>query len=323
MKDFVKLTKETWQFYLTALCILLLPVVSNNIYILKQLDSSRKVKCELFSLADIFLEKADGYDLINFWVALFGIVFLLFVRHFVFVDKRVMEFNIFLPVKKRKAVMHDYFCCLGVFVVPWLVTMCTFTVAQSVHNHAVLEINGALRAEAENAGRKLWEIGSLYLLYLVFAFTLLYLGIVIFKNSILGMAFMAVVWGMAFFLENLAEDSISGIGSLVSPEYFLNFICNKQKTEGIVMLAEMIILIILLIVLAADKRELSKGKWSYFPIIDMLLTVLGGVFVTLICYGIFFIGPLVCLVVGVSVFSLLCCLLNQGKHIKSANWEVK
>ena len=99
--NFVKLTKETWQFYLTALCVILLPVVSNNMYVLRELKLQKENTVHLYKLSEEFLEKTNGGDLLSFWVVIAGIVILLFIRHFLFMDRRTMEFQFSLPVKKR------------------------------------------------------------------------------------------------------------------------------------------------------------------------------------------------------------------------------
>lgn len=323
MKDFVKLTKETGQFYLTALCVALLPVISNNIYILKQLKPRGGEKCVLYSMAEIFFDKADAYDLVNFWVVLFGIALFLFGRHFPFINKRTMEFQIFLPVKKRVAVLHDYICSLGVIVIPWFVTMCTFAVAQGINNSTVIAGNGALKEEAANAGSELWKTGSCYLLCLVCAFTLLYLGIVICKNGIVGMAIMAAIWRTAVFVETLVcSDSL--FGNLLTPEYFLNSIYHTpNEKKGLVILAGFTALMFLFIMIAAEKRELSRGKWFYFPLLDYLLPVLCGAFAAFMCYVVFWIQTPVSAVVGMVICGLLLFMLKWEKLVKSDSWEVK
>lgn len=323
MKDFVKLTKETWQFYLTSLCIALFPVVSNNIYLLKQLKPNGESKQVLYSMAYIFFDKADGYDLVNFWVALFGMILLLFARHFSFMDRRAMEFEMFLPVKKRTVVIHDYICSLGVVVIPWLVTMCTFAVAQGKKNNAVIAVYGVLKGEAVNAGSEFWKTGLYYLLYLVCAFTLFYLGIVICKNGIVGMAIMAAVWGTAYFMAEIPNTRRMS-GNLLTPEFFLNYIYHTpHEKEGLVILAQTTVLMILFIIIAAEKRELSRGKWFYFPLLDYLLPVLCGVFAANICYAVFWIEGLVSAIVGAAICGLLLCMLKWEKHEKSDRLEVK
>ncbi|MDE6434133.1 MAG: hypothetical protein K2L07_07870 [Lachnospiraceae bacterium] len=323
MKDFVKLTKETWQFYLTSLCIALLPVVSNNIYVLKELKPDGESKQILYSMADIFFDKADGYDLVNFWVALFGMILLLFVRHFSFMDRRAMEFEMFLPVKKRIVVIHDYIFSLGVIVIPWLVTMCTFAIAQSKNNNAVIAVNGVLKGETVNADSEFLKTGLYYLLYLVCAFTFFYLGIVICKNGIVGMAIMAAVWGTVYFMVEI-PDTRAMFGNLLTPEFFLDYIYHTPyEKKGLLNLVGITVLMILFIIIAAEKRELSRGKWFYFPLLDYLLPILCGIFAANICYAIFWVAELVSVIVGAAICGLLLLMMKWDKHGKSDRLEVK
>lgn len=323
MKDFVKLTKETWRFYLASLCIALLPVISNNIYVLRQLKPKDSSEQALYAMAEIFWDKADAYDLINFWVALLGMALLLFVRHFSFVDRRTMEFQMFMPVKKRMAAIHDYICSLGVIVIPWLVTICTFAIAQARHNSALIATDQAWKEEAQIAGMELWKVGLCYLLYLVCAFTILYLGIVICKNGIVGMAVMAAVWSIAYFLE-VYESSGSLLGYLLTPEFFLRDLYHKPAgMTGLANLFGVTVFMILLIIIAAEKRELSRGKWFYFPFLDYLFPVVCGVFTANICCRVFWVEDPAAILVGAIICGVLWFLLQRDQRIKSDRWEVK
>jgi len=324
MKDFVKLTKETWQFYLTALCISLLPVVSNNIYVLKQLESNKSNRDSLFFLAEIFFNKADWYDLVNFCLALFGIVILLLAKHVPFMDSRTMEFQTFWPVRKQMTVIHDYILSLGVLIILWMITICMLGVAQNTHNHAVLAVNGMLREEALRAGQELFHAGSCYLLYLVLAYNLLYLGIVICKNCIAGMACMVAVWGIVYMLEEVIYQGGSLFAELLMPSYFFQRIYNTQnERDGIWILAGIAVFLFLLILLAGGRRELSRGKWFYFPVLDYAFSVMCGFFAILLCDCVFEFMPLFCVAAGIAVCGFFFFLQNRDGYKAAENWEVK
>lgn len=327
MKDFVKLTKETWRFYLTALGVILLPVISNNMYVLKEMRLEHKSAQSLYLMADIFINKADGYDLINFWVAITGIAVVLFLRHFSFMDNRTMEFQAFLPVKKSLVVLHDYLCNIGIIIIAWLVTICTFAMAQGLHKNKVVSMSEDLRIEAANAAENLWETGLCYLLYLIGAVSLLYLGSVICKNVIVGMLVMAVAWGMFLFIGNSCLFDLSILDNWLYPDNFLRFIYNIPDKKSIfVILIGGILVLIFLIGLAAKTRELSKGKWFYFRLLDNLAPVVCGAFAAFIFCDIFGAsveGISIALVAGIVVCGILFLLLKRDKLEKEENWEVK
>lgn len=323
MKGFLRLTREAWRFYVAAFGIALILVVSNDIYLISQYKKDAAAGNELIDMAFTFYDKADGYDLVSFWVALAGIVLFLFARHFSFVDKRTMEFQMFWPIKKRTIVIHDYVCSLAVLVVTWLVTIVSFSVTQGAYNQVLIGKNAALKGEAEQAGRLLWEYGSFYLLYLVLIFSLLYLGIIICRNGIAGMVFMGLCWGAANIFEAIYLNE--GWYYLLHPEHVLDYVQRSSEAESrelFIVLAGAVILTDVLIVLAAQRRELSKGKWFYFSWIDYCCIVLSGVLSAFILKDLFWIAPLVALFAGISVSGGLLYLRGRGNG-KAESWEVK
>lgn len=322
MKDFIRLTKEAWRFYLTAFGIALTFVVSNNVYLISQCKKEAATRNTILDMGYIFYNKVDGYDLINFWIALAGIVLFLFVRYFSFVDKRTMEFQMLWPVKKRMLVIHDYVCSAAILVVMWLVTMVSFFVTQEAHNQTVTGKNVLLREAAEQADRQLWEYGGFYLFYLLLMFSLLYLGIIICRNGIVGMMVMGLCWGIVnFFVDVFSYD---GLYNLVDPKYF--FDCLQRDTEvkrrELIILAVVLLLIDVLIVIAAQRRELSRGKWFYFSWIDYFCIALSGVSLVVILLFGFLMTPWIDLLVGISVSGGLLYLRGRDDG-KADRWEVK
>lgn len=323
MKDFIKLTKETWRFYLTAFGIALVFVVSNDVYLISQYKKDAAEGNVLISMANIFYDKADGYDLVSFWVALVGIVLFLFIRHFSFVDKRTMEFQMLWPMKKRMLVIHDYVCSLAVFAGVWLVTMVSFSVTQGIYNQVLIRKNTVLREEAEQAGRQLWEYGSIYLLYLVLIFSLLYLGIIICRNGIAGMVVMGLCWVAAVFFSAICENE--GLCYMMYPTEVFDYVQESTKAacrDMLIILVGTLILTDVLIVLAAQRRELSRGKWFYFSWIDYCCIALSGVWLTFILICDFRIALPISLLAGISVSGGLFYLRGRGNE-KAKSWEVK
>lgn len=323
MKGFIRLTKEAWRFYVAAFGIALIFVVSNDIYLMRQYKEEAALANALMDMAHVFYDKMDGYDLVSFWVALAGIVLLLFIRHFSFVDKRVMEFQMFWPVKKRTLVIHDYVCTLAVLAGEWLVTMVSFSTAQGLCNQALIGKHTVLREEAEQAGRQLWEYGSFYLLYLVLIFSLLYLGIIICRNGIAGMVVIGLCWVDALFLGDICQNEV--LYDMVYPTGFFDYVQRSTKAECrdmLIILVGALILTDVLIVLAAQQRELSKGKWFYFSWIDYCCIVLSGVLLAFILVDSFWIALPIGLLAGISVSGGLLYLRGRGNE-KVGRWEVK
>ncbi|MDD6070157.1 MAG: ABC-2 transporter permease [Clostridiales bacterium] len=328
MKDFVKLTKETWQFYLTALCVILLPVVSNNIYILMDLKVEKEKTVHLYKLSEVFIEKADGSDLLNFWVAIMGIVILLFIRHCSVMDKRTMEFQFFLPVKKRMLVLHDYLCIGGIIVISWLVTMCMFVIAQGMHNKEAILINENLCTEAAQAASELWKNGICYGLYLFCAFSLLYFGMVICRNKIAGIAVVPLIWLSVLFLTaDLSSDWSEDLYIILLPDEFFRYVQDGGTVSTVLLLGGAVFLLIFAIVLAAEKRELSSGRWFYFRWLDWLPVIFSAVNMASFCYsewgrenkGRFIVVMMLALAIGVAVVRFC----EQSIKNSENKWEVK
>lgn len=327
MKDFVKLTKETWQFYLTALCVILLPVVSNNTYILMDLKLEKENTVHLYKLSEVFMEKADGSDLLSFWVAIAGIVILLFIRHFSVMDKRTMEFQAFLPIKKRMLVLHDYLCIGGIIVISWLVTMCMFAIAQGLHNKEAILINENLCAEAAQAVGELWKNGIFYGLYLFCAFSLLYLGMVICRNKIAGIAVVPLIWLSVLFLADPAFDWGADLYIILLPDEFFRYVQEGETVSTVLLLGGVVFFLIFAIVLAAEKRELSSGRWFYFRWLDWLPVIFSAVNMASFCYSEWGRGNKMCfvvvMVIALAIGIAVVRFCERSKKNSENKWEVK
>lgn len=325
MKDFVKLTKETWQFYLTALCVILLPVVSNNMYVLRELKLQKENTVHLYKLSEEFLEKTNGGDLLSFWVVIAGIVILLFIRHFLFMDRRTMEFQFSLPVKKRMMVLHDYLCIGGGIIISWLVTMCMYAVTQGTHNKVAVSMNRNLSMEAAKAASELWKIGFNYVLYLLCAYSLLYLVMIICKKKMAGIAVLFFVWLTCVFCEDIFSESYTYLD--IMPEYFFQNIMNESAFRTVWLLAGILFLLISMIVLAAEKRELSSGRWFYFRWLEWVPIIICCTNGLVFYYnewgcrnkGIFLIGMVIVLAAGFA----LGWFCKQSEKKSRNKWEVK
>lgn len=322
MKDFLKLTKENGKFYLTAFCVALLFVVSNNIYLMRDVRKQYAGGKEICNLAYLFLDKADGYDLVGFWLVLVGLVVIMLIRYVPYIDMRKMEFQMFLPVKKRTIVLQEYLCTVLLIVALWLVSACTYGVVQGSLNRAVIQGNDGMRAEAAFATRNLWSVGGCYLLYLIFICTLLYLGLVICKNGIVGMVFMLFLWGMEYFMSETIYDDL-GYTAIMSPGYFIESIMRNETPQMVILLVVLILICLIFMMLAAEKRELSKGKWFYFSWIDYPVIFLLAIFIVVFCLVGLYMQLSVSLIAGIVVYGILFYLHNRGKTKKTENWEVK
>ena len=87
MKGFVKLTKETWKFYLTVLIVSLLFVIGSSLYLcnelkFKYIDDISSFKADGIVFDSLIVDKAQNNDVLGFFTVVAGIMIVLLIRHF-------------------------------------------------------------------------------------------------------------------------------------------------------------------------------------------------------------------------------------------------
>lgn len=371
MKGFQKFVKQSWDFYLTALLIVLFLVICDSVYICREegvaftgKSIEQQVKSELAqdkgagNIRETLLEgnklcraiedKADSASVMGYYITILGIMVLLAARKYYFTDIRAAEFMETLPVKKSSRVLYDYLSMFAVILAGGLVQAGILLGCQSRYSHAVSAVLGQ---EGNTANDRLLLYMGIYFLFLWLAYTWIYLAMTVTRNPIAGeVIFVLLYWGGWFVEDYLGWKVGYGVYSgtvddmleynmwyrveaFMSPGTFLEELDvatgtvagnNMWMMTGIVVL--LILLGIGLLVMAAGKRDLSRGKLFYFPVLDYLFAVASGAILSawladMVFYNYNYEG--IALVVGIIGGFLIFRLVHPASVKKSAGWEVK
>lgn len=206
MKDFVKLTKETWRFYLTVFLILFLSVICNAIYccnenMVLKYEEGMDIPDMGTAFTDIISDKTDMMlDLLGISMVVITIITVLVIRRFVFMDLRTKEFESFLPVRNKSIVMHTYWFSFGITFVLNAALTVILIIGQTDYNKKLLQAaksmgTGNIAQDYITAPNRelLWNCVC-YFIFTVFLLNIIYLGMLLCKNEIAGMLISVFFW---------------------------------------------------------------------------------------------------------------------------------
>lgn len=368
MKGFRKFIKQSWRFYLIALIIVLFFMVCDSVYICRDeniaftgKDLEQQITAELekaekeqqsalpileqgTDLCNVITDKAENAEIMGFIITIFGIMIILAARRYYCMDFRAIEFIRTLPVKQSSLVVYDYLSMLAVIVIGGLVKAGILLGYQSRYNHTLIKI---LEQKAVVAGRdnivslhndRLLLYMGIYFLFLLLAYTWIYLGMTVTKNPIAGEIISGFIWlGICYIKEFLEwnmytyRENSYPAGVEISPNYFLNGLNMEMGTiagysmgimVGVVGIA--LLLGFCLLLMVSGKREPSKGKLFYFPMLDYPFALFCGFFLFIWLWDGFLYknGP-AGLAVGMIAAVMIGMLIHPASKKKLAGWEVK
>lgn len=261
------------------------------------------------------VDKGMNYSLLGFFATMAGICILLFVREFCFADRGAREFERTLPVKNTATVLHEYFSILGILLLAMLMQTGLLLGCQNHYNHILARVLeercGAVVSESffSLPSEKLITAILCYTLFLVMIYTWIYLGMTLARNSLLGGALSIVTWGGLYYIADVWGWTVWCLifEKSITDEYELNVLVDKLDSLSYIFLSPyeffqeleinglmkgtvagwelwkiagmigiVIMVFIVLIVFAAKKRELSKGRFLYFWSTDYMLALFCG-----------------------------------------------
>lgn len=206
MEDFVKITKETWRFYLSVLLILFLFVVCNAIYICNEnmaftYEDGMDIPEMGTAFTDIISDKTDMMlDVFGISAAVMAIIAVLVIRRFAFMDMRAKEFEIFLPVRNKSIAMHNYWFSLGITFILNAALTVVLLAGQTGYNKDMLQAakdmeTGNISQDYITAPNRelLWNCAC-YFIFTVFLLNIIYLGMLLCKSEVAGMLISVVLW---------------------------------------------------------------------------------------------------------------------------------
>lgn len=354
MKGFVKLTKETWKFYLAVLAVSLLLVISNSLYLcsemkFKYVNDQSSFHPDGVVFNSLIKDKAENNDLLGFYVVVAGIVLVLLMRHFVFITQRTREFQNFLPVKHRTWVIHDFVFLTGIITISFLAMTGIFLAAQTGYNCDMLEaaklhhIEGMQDDLVTTANAAMLQCILYYFIFVIFALSLIYLGMLVCRNNLIGEIAIIAVWQVLSGCLNqiyyggvytdegnvgAGNRSIKWLAAAIDPSIFFNWESEGRKEcSSILLTLGFTICFILLIVAAAGKIELSRGKLFYFSPLKYLFYAFFGV---LAAFGVsneaitpeMSVVSFISTIIALTVIFILCAVYSKKQRL-TKEWEVK
>lgn len=358
MKDFVKITKETWRFYLTVFLILFLFVICNAIYccnenMVLKYEEGMNIPDMGTVFTDIISDKTDMMlDLLGIPMVVITIITVLVIRRFVFMDLRTKEFESFLPVRNKSIVMHTYWFSFGITFVLNAALTVILIIGQTDYNKKLLQAaksmgTGNIAQDYVTAPNRelLWNCVC-YFIFTVFLLNIIYLGMLLCKNEIAGMLISVFFWrvmvegvefliyrdyteyfGLWEYLGGSEQDAekvgrvLETIEEAIDPKMFWNYNMGSAENGNAIFITAAVALVsFFLIVLLSGRRELSKGKIFYFKWTDALFAVFGAVTVWVkLHYYLEMPHTMIGFVVGV----ILWFLIKPSNKGRLTLWEVK
>lgn len=303
-------------------------------------------------LAYVYSDKARWYEPLGYHLMVFMLIVILLLKQCVFMDVRSAEFQRTFPIKQWVQVLHDYLSVLGIMILSALLQLGILLVYQTSYNSEMLNtakafsITGGSEGLITQTNEHLLQFWGMYFLYLAVAYTWIYVGVILAKNPIVGAILSVIVsvgvsacldiwiWNYvmpderdyAYWFEHI--DFANWIKDIV------DYIRYPQDAFGLASdtlmggneqmilitvcgLLGIMVLLIFLMFFVGKRRELSKGKLLYFPILDYPLCFLIGIVV--FWWG----GAPIHLVAGIVIAVISFLLIHPWAHGKRKVLEVK
>lgn len=324
MKNFKKLAKVSYDFYLPMLFIVLFTMTSMGYYDIR-----------ITSIQDLISRESVGYNLcetlqgtiiggsyFNFYMLLVMTILIVFLRKLTFYNGRTIEFFDSLPIKKNAIVIFDYIMMLGIGVITILIYGIMLSLRQTDINikimnqtdsfdmHVLFSINGKLFL-------MVLELCIFFAIY----YTLCYIGITMAKNALIGAIFTGLSgYSIYYLLLNVLDEVVYGeaFTYFVIPSLYFE----QYKPSAILPACILLALLIILLIYIANSRNNESDHLFVIkaPYLCIILAVI-------IIYDFVIMGqsPLfIILVTAISLCAiiLIYTILNKSDKVTD-HWEVK
>lgn len=291
----------------------------------------------------VYCDKARDYEVFGYHLMLLLLIVIILLKQCVFMDVRTAEFQRTFPVKQWVQVLHDYLAVLGIIVLPALLQLGIFVAYQTTYNTETLKtaelfsITGGSEAIIAQSNEHLLLFWGIYFLYVAVAYTWIYVGMLLAKNPIVGVVLSIIakvgVYNLIEIWQFYYREPDANF--LYALEYIVEYISSPQEAFGLntdtlmegdsqMILATvcgllgMIVLSLFLMHFVSERRELSKGKVLYFPILDYPLCLLVG----LLIFSWFGYMP-IHLIMGMIAVVIIFVLIHPWSSGKRTVLEVK
>lgn len=249
------------------------------------------------------MDKSAGITLTNLHITFVAMAILLIIRYAFTSDKRAKEFQIFLPVKQGTRIVYEYTMNLSVFVIGWLISVLMYT-------NKINQLDSGCLQE-------LWKTGVSYLIVLVFLYTALYLGSLLFQNKLAGVTAIIVLYfthkDALYWMDELFFD-----GRLNADQYAEIALNDSEFVKR-----TLVVLVLMLIGIAilSKKKEPASGKWLYAMWMDYVVAFMGSFVIFCVLFEWF--DDYIAMTIAVLACVIWIRYLVKSSQISRNEWEVR
>lgn len=228
MKGFKRMTREYRWFYLSALIIVLLLMLSDTAYLISEKNSAydgrifgyhmerdsqetfrKKNAVELQDGRDyayVVSEKIHNFEPFGLIPLLLIVTLILNAKQKMFGGRTSAEFQVVLPVKQNVRILHDYLSVLGILLAASVGQMLLLLAHQTAYNRSLLKAANALSVTvgsgeiALHANQRFLLSMGFYILFLVMLYTWIYFGMLLARNPVLGSICAVGAWQILYWV---------------------------------------------------------------------------------------------------------------------------
>lgn len=312
---------------------------------------------------NVYRQKADGDTVLSLFTSIVGIVLLvLFLKRYEF-NRRIREFRRTLPIRQKTLQLQEYTVGAAVILCQSLLEGLVLGIWQRNYNGVVLEyaketgdfkVSEAVLATLQG---NLWGYVSIMLLLLLVIYSFLYLAATITKNPAAGCLIFWGIWGsMQIFVEvvlpflghclyySRMEEAVSPVWmnnqlerlrvwgwGMVSPDEFLNGVDMEKGTMagypmelGVGIYIVLLLLCIGFIVVVTERKDLTRGRLFYLPVLDYPFAILCGIYVFFLLNEITWYTMIeACIGIGIITTVIILFIIHPHSIRNRERWEVR
>lgn len=327
-------------------------------------DGTSVLEDHYIDMASAIMDKGNNASIMGLWLTMAGVIIVLLIREVSFSENRTLEFRTTWPIKSWVREVYDYLAMVVVIVFGGVLEMGILWMAQLRHYDLLSEVLDkqgihlkSLELITQNNQRFLTGMVC-YILCIIVTYTWIYLGMSLTRNIVVGVVLALVMKiGLAILCDTLVWDIVSdvtmrttadnenmvsdvanfvsdvGVNVLSNSAFFFNLDINQRLNSGAIvftvthwMIVQLVICILLVIgiVISAKKKDLAKGKFLYFPILDYPFVVITGLILSVFFVEEFWLDvPELGFITAMILATIIFVLIHPFSKSKIQRLEVK
>lgn len=320
MKNFKKLIKISYDFYIPMLIIVLSVMITIGHYDLQIKNTQNIINHEAagYNLCRTLMGIVTQSSYFNFYMLLVMALMIVILKKLSFYGGRKIEFIDSLPLKKNTIVMFDYIMMLGIGIITILAYGIILACRQTSINIKIMNKTDSfdLNVLFSINGRLFLLLLEICIFYAIY-FTLCYIGIYMAKNALAGAIFTGLTFAVIYELYSMMPGMEKCMYWFIPSLYF-----QEYKPYAILPSFCLLVLLIILLVYVAGSRDNSTSiLFVTKAAVWWLICVIALIYFIIITMK----EPLfILLAFAVPLCIIVFMHIKHTKHIESTNnWEVK